>query len=516
MKKDALLAAVLSSDDLPSLPTVAAKLISMMSDEDASLNDIADVVSMDVALSAKILKVANSAYYSFPQKVDSMTRAVSMLGLNAVRSLALSFSFLTIKGNGKSEQIDFETFWHRSVAAAVCSDLILKQLPGTANDSVFISGLLHNIGQLVLARTFPEDYEIVLASVEDNVDELQSAELTLFGVDHCFIGYEVAKHWGFPPSLLLPIRYHHSPKECTDDDLNAKLATQVIYLADLLLNILYSSRPDIYHEQFNREAREILDIDQTQIESILEEAPTLIDEAGANFGLNAPETRPIQEILQAANARLTQLNLDYDQMNKELVKAHRALERLTEELQRKNALLDDLANIDGLTEIYNHRYFQTALDKEVSRVTRKKVPLSLILIDIDHFKRFNDNHGHQVGDLVLREFSRVLGANLRGYDTLARYGGEEFVVILAETAGQEAFRVAEKLRVAVESYVFEDDQDKYRVTASFGITCFTPADSMSLDKTQLIKEADNALYDAKAQGRNQVVIHGVSKASWRG
>ena len=125
MDKIELLKAVLNSEELPTLPTVASRLISLTSKEDTTLSDIADLVSQDISLSAKILKVSNSAFYSFPQQVGSIQQAVSILGTNAVRSLVLSFSFLTIKSGKKSSQFNFEKFWEQSLASAVASRLIL-------------------------------------------------------------------------------------------------------------------------------------------------------------------------------------------------------------------------------------------------------------------------------------------------------------------------------------------------------------------------------------------------------
>ena len=223
------------------------------------------------------------------------------------------------------------------------------------------------------------------------------------------------------------------------------------------------------------------------------------------------DTKPIQRILQEANIRLSILNLDYEQMNKELVEAKASLEILMKELQEKNATLKTLADMDGLTGVYNNRFFQNALDRELSRSTRNKAYLSIILIDIDHFKKFNDTYGHLVGDFVLTEFSSVLGGNLREYDTLARYGGEEFVVILPETGLEDGLIVAEKLRAAVDAAVLRDASKEYRVTASFGVSCFNPLAEQPYKKTELIKLADEGLYEAKDNGRNQVAVAGMKK-----
>jgi diguanylate cyclase (GGDEF)-like protein len=503
MKTEAILKTVLESEDLPTLPNVASKLIALTSQEDTTLSDIADLVSQDIALSAKILKVSNSAFYSFPQQIGSIHQAVSILGTNAVRSLVLSFSFLSIQSGQKNSTFDFVQFWQRSLARAVAAQLILENVKGANTEEIFISSLLQNLGELIFARTFSQQYDEVLENVDDSQHDIIRCEEAIIGANHCYIGYEVAKKWGFPEILLSPIYYHHAPEEYDGSDPKIRQTVNAVYLADILVHILYSEKPEEYHKQFRKEARKVLKLSAESIEEILNAIHKEVEMAGKYFGLKIENTKSIQEILQEANIRLSLLNLDYDQMNKQLIKAKIAQEKLTEELEKKNAILDNLAYIDGLTEVYNHRYFQNSLDQEINRAERKDSALSLIFADIDHFKVFNDNHGHQTGDFILKDICRVLQKNLRQYDILARYGGEEFVVLLPETDEAEAMMVAEKLRNAIADTVFDDGMEQYNVTASFGIASSRPAREDDFSKNLFLNKADYALYAAKEAGRNQ-------------
>lgn len=166
------------------------------------------------------------------------------------------------------------------------------------------------------------------------------------------------------------------------------------------------------------------------------------------------------------------------------------------ELSRKAA-------VDGLTELYNHDYFQTMLRQEFTVARRRERSLSLILADIDHFKQFNDTWGHQAGDLVLKEVARVVRSACRATDIAARYGGEELAVILLETGEEGAEMAAERIRRDVEAIVVEHEGDALRVTMSLGVATLGEADG---DKDALIRRADDALYRAKSGGRNRVVI----------
>ncbi len=160
-----------------------------------------------------------------------------------------------------------------------------------------------------------------------------------------------------------------------------------------------------------------------------------------------------------------------------------------------------LMTVDGLTQVYNKRYFLEALDREMSRTRRHKRPLSLAILDLDHFKQVNDSFGHLAGDAVLRQFCAALKAVIRREDLLARHGGEEFGLILPEIDIAGARIMAEKLRATIARTTFEFEETKIPVTASIGVA---ERPEELLDPLELIKEADERLYDAKHAGRNCV------------
>jgi two-component system, cell cycle response regulator len=164
----------------------------------------------------------------------------------------------------------------------------------------------------------------------------------------------------------------------------------------------------------------------------------------------------------------------------------------------------ELANTDPLTGLLNRRAFMDRMEQEMSRAQRGKKPLSLILADIDFFKSVNDTYGHQIGDLVLKRFTGQLTSSTRPYDFLGRYGGEEFVVCLPGTDGLQAASVAERMRRQIEDMeiMLPDDLRSIRITASFGVACYSIGSGKNVDL--LIKRADDALYLAKNKGRNCV------------
>ncbi|MBD3348152.1 MAG: diguanylate cyclase [Candidatus Eisenbacteria bacterium] len=167
----------------------------------------------------------------------------------------------------------------------------------------------------------------------------------------------------------------------------------------------------------------------------------------------------------------------------------------------------ELSRKDGLTNLYNHRFFHQLLETEVSRALRYNRVVSLLMIDIDNFKRFNDSHGHPAGDEALKQLAALLQKGSRSCDFVARYGGEEFAIIAPEAAPDAARRMAERLRQMVDEEHFEGEEAMPggRLAISIGVATVP---MQAQDKCELVERADQALYRAKALGRNRVVIYG--------
>lgn len=168
-----------------------------------------------------------------------------------------------------------------------------------------------------------------------------------------------------------------------------------------------------------------------------------------------------------------------------------------------HAEIEKLAITDGLTGLYNHRRFQETLAEEFKRLNRNSLPFSLMLTDIDYFKKVNDNYGHPAGDIVLKGISKIIREEIRDLDVPARYGGEEFAVILPGTNAEGAKNIAERLRKAVMDTTFSADGKPLKITISIGVAT-APSDAKG--KEELIEKTDKALYHAKHNGRNQSVI----------
>lgn len=207
--------------------------------------------------------------------------------------------------------------------------------------------------------------------------------------------------------------------------------------------------------------------------------------------------------LEDALEEIRVLNEDLNKRSQQLEIALASLDMKLFETERAKEEAEKLAITDSLTGIYNRRFLEEKLSHELIRAKAYNRYLSIIMADIDHFKRINDTYGHKVGDEVLKALALILKANIRGDDTVARYGGEEFVILLSGASKYDAYRIAERIRVEVEETSFEEIGVPEKITVSFGISCF-PEDGE--DPIELLKKADQALYQAKTLGRNRVEV----------
>lgn len=186
------------------------------------------------------------------------------------------------------------------------------------------------------------------------------------------------------------------------------------------------------------------------------------------------------------------------------VKVHYKIKLLQEELKATNRRLEELSNTDGLTKLYNRRYFMELLELEFQRSQRYQARFAFLMMDLDHFKVINDTYGHLIGDRVLYEIAQILQENLRVNDVVGRYGGEEFALFMPETDLKGALVVAERYRKRIEDFVLVEKDQKIKVTISMGVACYPHPEINSVD--DLIRLSDNALYKAKRNGRNRVEV----------
>jgi diguanylate cyclase (GGDEF)-like protein len=407
-----------------------------------------------------------------------------VLGASAVKLVALSFS-LTETGSDSDEVcFPFDDFWRSSLATAVCGKSIYRAIESDGEKG-FLLGLLLNIGQLALACDEPESYLTLMGGCVTNDPTLIEKETEKFGTMRYELAAEVLVSMGFPETISnsLACLNGHSD-EPTNESMALRLANQMSYL-------ILSETPDSETvRSFTNELKELTGMGEEETDELYDSTLASFCELASILSYAAPSTRSLKEIELTAKASI--------------VEAMMAVQAANAKMETENNDLKSMAYVDQLTGLGNRRQHDGVLVSEMERCTRLGRELSLVISDIDHFKKINDTYGHAAGDAILAGVADRMNLRLRSYDCLSRIGGEEFALILPETGMDTCGIVAERLRkcIADEPFIFEDHT--ILVTISIGGTTFSASADMSTD--QLFKVADSNLYQAKNGGRNQVVL----------
>lgn len=484
---------------LPSPPAIAIRILELVRKDDFSFRDIARIIETDPALVAKILKLANSSYYGLTRKVNNIEMAVSILGTHAVKNIALSFVICSEMKPDEDKGFDFDLFWRRAITAAVAAELTAS-LVGMKSQDIFVMALLQDIGIIVFNASFPEHYQLTMNENLASPAPLYEIEKHCFGFGHHELGAELLFSWQLPEGICIPIRYHHAHDPIPEEYCKQ---VEILRLSDCLASIYHGNKSVYKVKMVRKILKSTFGIQGEAVDKLIDEVASKSLEILASFDISPGSMQPFSLLLQEANEELTNLNTSYELLVIELKQAKEKAEKLANELHTANVTLHEMAFRDALTGLYNHRFFQEAMDKELDRSKRYQRDFSLIIFDIDYFKKVNDTYGHPMGDRVLGAIARAAEQTVREADIIARYGGEEFAIILPETDFMSTNAVAERLRSNIEHLDIEVDGTTIKVTVSVGYTSYRH-NIKAQEKGTIIKMADSALYIAKQSGRNRV------------
>ena len=485
---------------LPTPPAIAIQILNTVQKDEAALIELAEIISADPVLTAKMLKVANSGAFPCKNKITNINRAMSILGTNIIKNIALTFVLTADLSERKPDDFDFDHFWRYSVTSAVAAETLAKAFKHH-NDDIFVTALLQDLGMLVIALTKGVEYTVLLEEAQlPGVPSLADLEQEKYGYDHQQVSYALLLSWNLPDSISTPILYHHQiegvPEEC-------QKAAEILHFADRLSAIYNETGTAEKARALQQQLVERFSIDETQSLELLDDIATNSSKTIKAFDLDPGEIKPYSILLQEANTELGKLNLSNEQIILEMKEAKNKAKKLAHQLRNANIQLKELAYRDSLTGLYNHRHFQETLTGELSRAARYHSSVSLILLDIDLFKGVNDTYGHLAGDQVLINIAKAITSAVRPSDITARYGGDEFAVIMPETSAAGVKIFSSRLRRCIEGSPTLVDGQVIYVTVSLGTTTLKP-DQPDVTKDFLIKTADRGLYLSKDNGRNQV------------
>ncbi|QDT66964.1 sensor domain-containing diguanylate cyclase [Calycomorphotria hydatis] len=497
-----------SSSQLPTLPTVAIQLLDLSKDPETEIRQVADVIKTDPAICAKILKATNSSYFGFQAPVTSIDRAVPLLGTTVVTSLALSFSLVEDAMTTGPVARHYRDYWMQSIVQAATAELLSEHTPGAIGCEFFLCGLLSDLGRLAMLKTVPEESCQAIESASERQCDLHHTETEIIGINHVEVGVKLMQNWNLPPSIVRAAQFQHDPPElimehASADDYNL---IRAIATAASFGDYFCGANKGQALTRLRMLTTNLYGFDDQKLDDFVARAKEKTAEVGELFSVNTDDIGEPEELMALANEHLATLTLRQQMEATQAVARQQMLEEQTRQLESKNEELQKQVMHDPLTKVYNRSFFDEAIAREVDRCGREAATIGLLFLDIDKFKTLNDNYGHQFGDQVLQQAVQHLSKVIRKSDVLARYGGEEFVVLVSQPTERGIAKVAERLRAAVEQTEFMFEGSRVPVTVSIGAAMVLPARNDKELVTRLVAEADEAMYDSKENGRNQVHV----------
>ncbi|MDB4988218.1 MAG: diguanylate cyclase [Myxococcaceae bacterium] len=484
---------------LPTLPAVATEVVRLSRSDDTDAGELSRVVSRDPAIATKLLSTASSPIFlTRAGAPTTVQQAVMRLGANTVMTLALSFSLARLRGSQPA--FDYGRFWKRALLSGTASRAV-AEVTHTNTDECFLAGMFQDIGILALHEALGGPYTDLLATAGHDHLRLERMERESLGVDHREVGSWLAKRWQLPGYLEHSTRGSHNPESVSGPGA-FPAHTRAVAVSGFIAEIWLGSAEN--RQEATRQAAECarmwLNMNGEVFTKVLVSISGSMPELSRLFEIPI-DPASMADTLDEARDALVRVSL---KSAENAIQAENNVHKLAKQKEE----IESQARRDALTGLFNRGHFDTQLRVAFDSALELGRPLSIIFVDVDHFKSVNDKHGHQVGDNVLQNVGKVILRCVRQLDIPVRYGGEEFAILLPATDRAGAKIAAERLRKQLEKQeMMVGGGRAINVTASFGVATMDPKFQPD-DAAHLVKAADECVYAAKHAGRNRVVAHG--------
>ena len=485
--------------DLPVLSGSIANILSLTDGSESNVSQIADVIKRDVTLSAAILRITNSSAFGLVRKVTSIDQAVMFLGFKSIRNIALGVGVFNLF---PPQEKDFlSKVWQRSLVTGLAARELCNLTGNKKKEDAFTIGLLHDIGLIAFYGYDKKKASELLNKIENDGRINLDDEKNYMGLNHVEAGRLLAERWRLPEEIVDTMIHHHDEQF---DHINNGNLIRIIYLGSLVGDIFYLGGKTESIKRFTEGCKKLLGISPEEADHLLQNIHPQLMEVAAYFDIAVGSGNTYEDILSKVNEEVINITISNEAIKHHLTQAFDREKALSAKLEEANKDLKMLASKDPLTGLYNRQFLNELLEKEWTRSQRHGYSLSIIMADVDDFKKINDSFGHQEGDTVLKRIAESLSKCLRKNDYLARYGGEEFLFVLPQTNLNDACLAAERFRSACERLSISfNGNHKLSISISCGVAAALPGkrgDNIDI----LIQRADQALYEAKNSGKNRV------------
>jgi diguanylate cyclase (GGDEF)-like protein len=475
------------------LSLAALQIVKASLEENTALSTLAGLAERDPGFAVRVLSLVNSAAFGLGRKLTDVRQGAALLGVRGLRNIGLQLALTDMIPRGESGGLLLSSCLRRATACR-----LLAQATGRGDlDGHFTAGLFLDLGMLGRIRSDAEGtLELVRLPARNRVIFERSLGLE----DHAEHGCTLAADFHLSPDVVEAIAAHHDARPP-----EAPLARLAWVAERVAARFEGGDLAQLGAEAY--EAMALLGLDRAQADAVVTEVPTLAAAAARGLGCDDIDEKVIGATLLDVNRSLAALNQSYEVVVRRLEALIAEKEALTTSLAAANERLETLAMSDPLTGLANRRAVEIALARDLARADRECTWVSVVALDVDHFKKVNDAHGHAGGDQVLVAMSELLRTALRAGDLAGRVGGEEFLTILPDTDPDGALVAAERLRARIAAERVALASGELGFTASLGVASTRGPGCLRSTKA-LVERADAALYEAKRGGRNRVVRSG--------
>jgi len=506
-----MMAAPPDSTALPTIPAIAMQLLDAFSDPDVPISVVVDIIRRDPAITAKLLKAANSPYYGGNNRIDTLDRAVVWLGKHAVVCLALSFSLVDAAQHTGAYGRYYKDLWLTSVVQALSMEWLARRYQPGSQGAAFVAGLLADIGRLALLKNDPPVYASVVDKAHLQRCPLEQVEMDELGKTHSEVSAELLEAWSLPDSIIAVARHHTLQandvfaREDREDYPQIGAANVAAATADFLTGF----NPAESFDRLQTLTARLYGFTDDQIDEYLAAMRERLIETSELLLTDLSQLPSTAELLASAMEQLAHFSLRAADTQRPSDEDSNELQAENEQLRVKINELEKRTSTDPLTRVYNREYFCSRLNQRLQNRTASCLETAVLFVDADNFKSVNDTYGHLGGDEVIKAIAKLTQSALRDTDVVARYGGEEFVVLLDSPDEDHIERIAERICARIAEERIRHADQTISVTVSIGGVFARVAAEQEIAhdfQEQLLDLADKAMYEAKQNGRNQAVI----------
>jgi len=500
---DTLAARLKTCRSFPSPPPVAMKVIELAQNPEIDLATVADTISTDPAIAAKVMRIANSALYARRRQSSNLRQALIVLGLNATLTLALSFTLVATLRRDPPKGFDFDAYWRRAILAGTWGKLLATEFGRRDAEEVFLAALLQDLGMLAIDKVAPEVYEGI-APFQLEHGRVAQHEKTHLDTDHRLIGTWMLGEWNMPAHIVRAVQHSHD-LSAGGVDAEQRGFVRAVAMSGELSDVWIANRNEVGIRRAGVDAHRHLGILPNRLADMFDVIREQLPVAESIFEMDLFDGETLREMTDTAREILMIRNL-------KALSAAQGLEDEKNRLESEHRELKEEASRDGLTGVYNRRSFEERIAQEFEAAGRHEWPLSVIFVDLDRFKHVNDSHGHQAGDAMLKAVADLLLGAVRDSDIVARYGGDEFVLLLPGVDADDTAHVASRLVAEARGATAESAGERVSITLSLG-TATHDAQNRFDDPAALLAAADEALYHSKRNGRDRHTCYDTIRAA---